>query len=128
MKVVPFKNLNKNNEEYEDFETRYAIADDEGKIVDDAQGYGYKTAQKAHKAMWYKFQNGKQKIKSTEANRKKFFKECPGLDKFLQNIYEWNFKEIARGEVSDEDILNDVKEKFNVDMPKEYLKNWLKNS
>jgi hypothetical protein len=34
---------------------RFAIADGNGKIVDDAQGYGYTTGQKAHKAMWYRF-------------------------------------------------------------------------
>ena len=102
-------------------ETRFAIADDDGKIIDDAQGYGYKTSQKAHKAMWYKFQNGKQKIKDKTNNKKAFFKKYPGLEKFLNNIIENNFKEMARGEITDIDILNDIKKEFGVDMPKEYL-------
>lgn len=39
-------------------ETRYAIADDDGNVIDDAQGYGYKTPKSAAKAMWWKFKDG----------------------------------------------------------------------
>lgn len=38
---------------------RFVIADNSGKVVDDAQGWGYKTEEKARKAMWYKFKGGK---------------------------------------------------------------------
>lgn len=38
---------------------RFAIADDDGKVVDDAQGYGYTSKLKAAKAMWWKFKGGK---------------------------------------------------------------------
>jgi hypothetical protein len=116
MKIVPF-----NDKSSEFFEKRFAIADDNGKIVDDAQGYGYKTAQKAHKAMWYKFGGGKQKIQSKKDKKRSFLKQHPGLEKFIDNITEDNFKEIARGEVTDQDILDEIKEKFGVEMPKEYL-------
>jgi len=104
-------------------ETRFAIADDNGKIIDDAQGYGYKTEQKAHKAMWYKFEGGKQKINKKEKDRNNFFKQHIGLEQFLNDIMENNFKEIARGEVTDQDILDWIKEESNIDMPKEYLYN-----
>lgn len=46
-----------------DFETRYIIykkGTDE--IVDDAQGYGYKSFAAAKKAYWYKFSGGREKI------------------------------------------------------------------
>ena len=37
-------------------ETRYVLVDtDTGEIVDDAQGYGYDTAQKAQRAYRYKY-------------------------------------------------------------------------
>ena len=37
-----------------EYETRWKVTDKNGNIVDDAQGYGYKTKQKAIKAMWYR--------------------------------------------------------------------------
>jgi len=116
MKIISYKESNKDYDE-----TRYAIADDDGKIINDAQGWGYKTEQKAHKAMWYKFNGGKQKIQSELDKRKSFFKKHNGLEQFVQNIIENNFKEIARGEVTDEDILKDIKDKFGIDMPRKYL-------
>ena len=122
MKIISY---NKKHKEYgiESEETRFAIADDNGKIIDDAQGYGYKTKQKAHKAMWYKFNGGSQKIEQRENDKKEFFKKHIGLEKFLNDIMENNFKEIARGEMTDKDILDWIKEKFNTDMPKEYIYN-----
>ena len=45
---MQIKEIKKMSDKY-DFpveETRYAIADDDGKIVDDAQGYGYKPNRK----------------------------------------------------------------------------------
>lgn len=40
------------------FETRYHIVSTAtGKVLDDAHGYGYKTAQKAHAAYTYKKRN-----------------------------------------------------------------------
>jgi len=122
MKIIPYT---KNNTEYDGInfqETRFAIADDNEKIIDNAQGYGYKTKQGAYRAMWYKFQGGKQKMQINEQKRKQFFKEHKGLEKFIYNIFENNFKEIARGEVTDQDILDEIKKEFNVIIPKEYLR------
>jgi hypothetical protein len=120
MKIIPIKKID--NSVYGGYEeARFAIADDDGKVIDDAGGYGYKTAQKAHKAMWYKFEGGKQK-KEAEANeRKRFFKEHKGLDKYIDEILEYNIKEIARGELTDQDILDDIKKEFGVDIPKKFL-------
>ena len=39
-----------------------------GEIVDDAQGYGYKDKQKATKAMWWKFNGGKEKKNNGDHN------------------------------------------------------------
>ena len=50
-------------------ETRYRIVDtDTGEILDDAQGYGYKTAQKAYAAWGYK---NRDKTKDAEKEEKK---------------------------------------------------------
>lgn len=54
---------------------------DTGKIVDDAQGYGYRTAQKAHAAWAYKHPSGKQaknRKKNTRIN-KAFVKKHPSI-------------------------------------------------
>lgn len=120
MKIVPYKVKNSDCG-IELSETRFAIADDNGKIIDTANGYGYKTPQKAHKAMWYKFSGGQQKIKQKEDDRKKFFKTHIGLEEFLHKLIENNIKEIARSELSNKGILYWIKEEFQIDMPEEYI-------
>lgn len=60
VKAMPFEpsRLSGDDEVWKEFGrsvTRYCIVDaDTGEILDDAQGYGYKTAQKAHAAWAYK--------------------------------------------------------------------------
>ena len=44
-------------------QTRFDICDATGKVLDNAQGYGYKTAQSAHKAAAYKFKGGRKRTK-----------------------------------------------------------------
>jgi len=114
MKIIPKSNC-------ETHDPRYVIADDEGKIVDDAQGYGYKTKRNAYKAMYYQFKGGKQKKQQETIDRKKIFKQYPGLEKFISNLYENNFKELFREEITEEDFLQEIKEKFGIDFPKKYL-------
>ena len=54
-------------------EGRYAVANkNTGEIIDDAQGWGYKTRQNAHKAVYYKL--NKNKIDSENATVKNFLK------------------------------------------------------
>ena len=106
------------------YNPRFVIVSDEGKIIDDAQGYGYKSKQNAYRAMYYKFKGGKQKKQQKDSIRKTFFKQHPGLKKFIDDIYEINFKEIFRGEVTEEDIKREIKDKFGIDIPSEYLTDW----
>jgi hypothetical protein len=56
------------------WEKRYVVVDTEtGKMLDDAQGYGYKSAQKAHAAYAYKHEINpkieKRKLKLTKSRR-----------------------------------------------------------
>ena len=47
----------------------WILVDDEtGKVLDDAQGYGYRTAQKAHAAYAYRHSNGKHTTKMVTKN------------------------------------------------------------
>lgn len=92
MKIVKFKDSK-----------RFAISDDNGKIIDDAQGWGYKSIEKAEKAMWWKFGGGKQKHDAIKRwwNQSTSHKK---LEKTIHNMIEMNVKELCRGEVTLEDI------------------------
>ena len=68
-KVVPIQKRIEVVEGFFNMETRFIIIDEDGVIVDDAQGYGYKTASKAHKAAWYKFNGGKKKIEEQRVRK-----------------------------------------------------------
>ena len=63
-----------------EYETRFRLVNkDTGEIIDDAQGYGYRTAQGCYKAIWYK--RNRKTIKSEE-------KKARGLIKQHKGIYE----------------------------------------
>ena len=119
---IKLTEINKNNDfGFSKKENRFVVVDNDGKIIDDANGYGFKTALKAKKAMWYKFCGGKEKIQKQKTMKAQYFKEHPGLEKFLENLYEDNVKELCRGEFDDTDILEAVKEEFGIGIPTEYL-------
>lgn len=112
------------NIKQKDNSDRFVIVDDNSTIIDDANGYGYKSREKAAKAMWYNFKGGKEKIEARNKKMSDYFKEHKGLKNFICDILMDNFKEIARGEVTNKDILESINEKFNIDMPEEFLENY----
>ena len=74
---------------------RYIIIEAEGGVVlDDANGYGYKSAPNAYRAGWYKFKGGKSRVDAAKAwwrAHKDFYeslsdemfyiaKDCCGMD------------------------------------------------
>lgn len=100
---------------------RFAIADLNGKILDDAQGYGFKTKQKAFFAMHYKFLGGKE----TKQQRKNDFKNWINSNPLHKKIVnEFNglldgmFKEIARGESTIDDIWGQIETEHQIEIPK----------
>jgi len=101
---------------------RFVITDDNGIVVDDAQGWGYKSFEKASKAMWYRFGGGKEKMDKSENEKRDFFINHPGVEKYINKYYEWNFKEMARGETTIEDLIEGVKQEFGIDIPEKFLK------
>lgn len=109
MKIVPY------------FNDRFAIADDKGVVVDDAGGYGYRSREKADKAMWYKFNGGKGKKNADKILRKALMMKHQGLEMFIEDFFIINFKELARGELTQDDLLVDIKKKFGIDFPKRLL-------
>lgn len=77
MKVVYSDTLSK------PYEPRFVIVDEDGKILDDAQGYGYTSAQKAHAAWGYKH-NKKAKIKRKRKER--WWKKHPAFEVEVDDI------------------------------------------
>ena len=97
---------------------RYIIVDENNKTIDDAQGYGYKTYQNANKVIWYKFSGGKEKID----DYKSFWKTNKELYNYLNELFDMNCKEICRGEISQEELIREAENKFNIKIPKNSLK------
>ena len=102
---------------------RYVIIEKEtGKLLDDAQGYGYKTSQGAHKAGWYKYQRGKEKLTSEKSDAKKFWKQHRDIQKVFGESLECWVKEIARGEITEAEIVSDIEKRFGIEIPKSAIK------
>lgn len=106
---------------------RYAIANQDDEIIDDAQGWGYKTRQSAQKALWWKFKGGKQKNNKEKNKLKAWLKNETNkkVHKRIEYLIETHFKEIARNETTIDDIYEIVKEEFNIEIPS-YVKNEFK--
>ena len=118
-----------------DYDLRYIIVDkDTGEILDDAQGYGYKSKQNAYSAYAYK---NRDRSKDTEkAQKKKVIKEwCREHREFVRNLEDIAF-EIAKGSWGPDDKFDAklVREAFAEngykDLPftaGEFLKYWVEN-
>jgi hypothetical protein len=75
-----------------DTENRYDSVSESGEIIDNAQGYGYKTYQSAQKAAWYKFKGGKQKTDALNKQAKAFWKNNKAFGIELSELLDLNFK------------------------------------
>lgn len=69
------------------------------KVLDDAQGFGYHSKNKAMRAGWYKFGGGKEKIDTAERESWSFWRRYPEYAKDIQDAFGCWFKEISRGEI-----------------------------
>lgn len=89
-------------------ETRYVIVDaDTGEVLDDVQGYGYKSAQKAHAAWAYKQKPKSQRKK--EASQKKLVKKWldnhPGIEDGIDQMYLYAYEDGLKVRQSDIEAL-----------------------
>lgn len=90
---------------YDTFEKRYCIVSTKtGEILDDAQGYGYKTAQKAYSAYAYKTRDKTKDKEKAEKKRhiRKWMKEHKSFVSFMDDIA----LEIAMGKWAPDDKFN----------------------
>lgn len=81
---------------FKDYEERYVIVDTEtGEVLDDAQGYGYKSPRKAHAAYAYKHRD-KSKDKEKRA-KEKHIREWLKQHKDFSNLMDAFALEICKG-------------------------------
>ena len=106
-------------------QNRYAIVNEKGEIIDDAQGYGYKTAQNAYKALSWKTKSNDKKTKCAE-----WKKENPNAFKKIIELFddamESYFKEICNGITTEKEIWNLIEKELNLEIPT-YIRSQAKN-
>ncbi len=103
-----------NHPAYDTTETRFCIVStDTGEVLDDAQGYGYKTAQKAYAGYSYKNRD-KSKDKERLAKKKHIEKWMKENKSFVKLMDAYAF-EMAKGTMAPDD-------KFDAKFIKELLK------
>lgn len=79
-------------------------------VLDDAQGYGYKSAQNAHRAYSYKSLPPKKK-RQREAVKRQVERWCAGHEEFMQHIEQAMFYALKDGQsVTEEDVREIVAE------------------
>lgn len=100
IKVVPMKTK-------DSYDTRFCIIDkDTGEVIDDAQGYGYKTKQKAYAAWTYKTRKiSSEEVRLKEEKTKKI-KQWIKEHKSFMNLLEGYELEIAKGSGDPNDTIN----------------------
>lgn len=103
-----------NSSAYDTFETRFCIVStDTGEVLDDAQGYGYKTAQKAYSAYAYKTRD-KSKDRERVAKKKHIERWMKENKSFVRLMDDCAFR-IAKGTMAPND-------KFDARFVKKLLK------
>lgn len=77
---------------------RYVVVDEAtGEVLDDAQGYGYKAAQNAHRAHAYKSMSPKKK-RQREAVKRRVQRWCGQHPKVVQHLEQASFYAMKDGE------------------------------
>jgi hypothetical protein len=92
MKVIVSPSLSKG------YDRRYVVVDEAtGEILDDAQGYGYRTAQNAHRAYSYKSMPPKQKSQPNAVERK-VERWCAAHKEFMGHLEQAMFYAMKDGD------------------------------
>jgi len=86
-------------------------------VIDDAQGYGYKTKEGANKCLWYLFKGGKDTIENQKNLYLKWKQENKEMYKRIDDILFINFDEQEHEEMID--IIVRVEKEFDKIIPNE---------
>jgi hypothetical protein len=109
------------------FDKRYVIVDAAtGEIVDDAQGYGYKSAQNAHRAHAYKSMPPTKK-RQRDAAKRRAQRWCAQHPEFMQHVEQAMFYALKDGQNLTEEDLRASLDEHGVELPfpvKDLMRNW----
>lgn len=90
-----------------------------GEILDDAQGYGYKTIEKAFAAFYYKNNNKKSDAKKKKALKRTIKRWLDKNEDFKDDIEYWLIQIIAKGctdVVLNEETVGDLLKTHNIEL------------
>jgi hypothetical protein len=109
------------------FDKRYVVIDEAtGAIMDDAQGYGYKSAQNAHRAHTYKSMSPKKK-RQRDAAKRRVQRWCAEHAEFMQHVKQSMFYAMKDGEnLTETDVLAILAE-HGLELPfsvKDLIRHW----
>lgn len=109
------------------FEKRYVVVDAAtGNIVDDAQGYGYKTAQNAHRAHAFKAMPPKIK-RQRDAAQRQVRRWCVAHPEFMQHVESSMFYAVKEGLNLTEADVRVILDEHEVELPfsvKDLIRHW----
>lgn len=108
-------------------DTRYVVIDeDTGKILDDADGYGYKTKQNAHRA--YGYRSASPAVKKRREQTKKAVREwCIANKTVVKDLSDEAFYAAKDGESFDAENVKRYLRQNGIEMPftvQEFLRYW----
>lgn len=110
----------KSEELFSLYDNRFIVIDlDTGEIIDDAQGYGYKTKQKAYAAFYYKKHNKKSDIKKNKKLKIAIEKWLDKHEDFKDDIEYWVFQIVAKNctDVAfNEKTVGDLLKEYNLEL------------
>lgn len=111
----------------EDYDRRYVVVDAAtGAVIDDAQGYGYKTAQNAHRAHTYKSVSPAKK-RQREAIKKSVRRRCVEHSYFMGDIEQAMFYAMKDGDTFTEADRSALLKERSLEPPftvKELMRHW----
>lgn len=111
MKVVVSASLSSS------YDKRYVVVDEAtGEVLDDAQGYGYKSAQNAHRAYSYKSLPPKKK-RRREAVKRQVERWCAGHEEFMQHIEQAMFYALKDGQSVTEEDVREIVAEHGLELP-----------
>ena len=121
MKVVVSASLSNN------YDKRYVIVDEAtGEVLDDAQGYGYKSAHNAHRAYSYKSMPPKKK-RQREVAKRQVERGCAEHEEFMQHVDQAMLYALKDGENGAQAGGRAILTEHGVELPcpvKDLMKHW----
>ena len=109
------------------FDRRYVVVDEAtGEIVDDAQGYGYKSAQNAHRAHAYKSM-APEKKRQRDAAKRQVQRWCAQHPEFMQHVEQSMFYAIKDGHNVTEAHVRVILAEHGLELPfwvKDLMRHW----